>query len=170
MLPFIFTLFGPSLFQFQHSLNGWDCRPVILWCGKPESKTAGARFIPKGIVPMGRLSRGQNSSSLAEPSVRFHACRRCAESRNVNDVVIYLHFVQTVLTDVRSRSSRPNRHRADNRSVTLTIKKHPPKGGCLFYGAESRNRTGTGAKSQQILSLLRLPVPPYPLHSGSFYP
>ena len=164
MLPFIFTLFGPSLFQFQHSLNGWDCRPVILWCGKPECKTAGARFIPKGTVPMGRLSLGQNSSSLAEPPVRFHACRRCAESRNVNDVVIYLHFVQTVLTDVRSRSSRPNLHRADNRSVTLTIKKHPPKGGCLFYGAESRNRTGTGAKSQQILSLLRLPVPPYPLH------
>ena len=32
----------------------------------------------------------------------------------------------------------------------------------FFYGAESRNRTGTGAKSQQILSLLRLPVPPYP--------
>ncbi len=87
---------------------------------------------------MGRLSLGQNSSSFAEPPVRFHACRRCAESRNVNDVVIYLHFVQTVLTDVRSRSSRPNRHRADNRSVTLTIKKHPPKGGCLFYGAESR--------------------------------
>ena len=102
--------------------------------------------------------------AFAEPPVRFHACRRCAESRNVNDVVIYLHFVQTVLTDVRSRSSRPNRHRADNRFVTLTIKKHPPKGGCLFCGAESRNRTGTGAKSQQILSLLRLPVPPYPLH------
>lgn len=164
-LSFIFTLFRPSLFQFQHSLNDWDCRPVILWCEKPECKTAGARFIPKGTVPMGRLSLGQNSSSFAEPPVRFHACRRCAESRKVNDVVIYLHFVQTVLTDVRSRSSRPNRHRADNRSVTLTIKKHPPKGGCLFYGAESRNRTGTGAKSQQILSLLRLPVPPYPLHS-----
>ena len=32
----------------------------------------------------------------------------------------------------------------------------------LLNGAESRNRTGTGAKSQQILSLLRLPVPPYP--------
>ena len=32
----------------------------------------------------------------------------------------------------------------------------------LFYGAESRGRTGTGAKSQQILSLLRLPIPPYP--------
>ncbi len=29
-------------------------------------------------------------------------------------------------------------------------------------GAESRGRTGTGAKSQQILSLLRLPIPPYP--------
>ncbi len=39
-------------------------------------------------------------------------------------------------------------------------KKHPLRG--AFYGAESRNRTGTGAKSQQILSLLRLPVPPYP--------
>ena len=32
----------------------------------------------------------------------------------------------------------------------------------LIIGAESRGRTGTGAKSQQILSLLRLPVPPYP--------
>ena len=120
MLPFIFTLFGPSLFQFQHSLNGWDCRPVILWCGKPECKTAGARFIPKGTVPMGRLSLGQNSSSLAESSVRFHACRRCAESRNVKRLAPVLSLKGPSRWDV-SHSDKIRPHSPNRRFASTPV-------------------------------------------------
>lgn len=90
-----------------------------------------------------------------------------AQSRKVKRLTLVLSLAGPSRWDVshsdKIRPRSPNRRFASTPAgVNKTKTRHKDR--FLFYGAESRNRTGTGAKSQQILSLLRLPVPPYPRH------
>ena len=55
-----------------------------------------------------------------------------------------------------------NKNSGDSKHFLAWPQKNAGQTDVFIIGAESRNRTGTGAKSQQILSLLRLPIPPYP--------